>query len=267
LLFSKDFDNNGKADPILFQFSGNSQVPVHPCDVLIKQIPSWETVFPSFTSYSDATLEDFLKNDTKGTKIEVTVMQSIYLENQGKVGFQMHYLPMFAQLSSIKDINTFDINGDGNLDIVFGGNSFDMDYTSGPIDASIGYCLLGDGNGRFDIVDGIETGLLLHNDVQGSGFVLGDSNLFFISGVNNSEVKIFRYKNEIQNAIRIHDEESFALIFYTDGKVEKREFYIGKGYLSSSSRMMPVSMGIVKIEIYNFMNDLCRTFHYRTDRG
>jgi hypothetical protein len=176
-------------------------------------------------------------------------------------------LPKFAQLSSIKDINTFDINGDGNLDIVFGGNSFDMDYTSGPIDASIGYCMLGDGHGRFDVLDGIETGLLLDEDVQGSGFILGDDSLFFISGVNNSEVRIFRYKNEIQNVFRIHDKESHALIFYEDGRVEKREFYFGKGYLSSSSRIMTVSMSIAKIEIYNFMNELCRTFDYRKARG
>lgn len=267
LLFSKDFDNNGNTDPLLFQFSGDIQVPVHPRDVLIKQMPSWETVFPSFSSYSDATLEDFLRDDSMGTKIEVTVMQSIYLENQGEAGFKMHNLPKFAQLSSIKDINTFDINGDGNLDIVFGGNSFDMDYTSGPIDASIGYCMLGDGHGRFDVLDGIETGLLLDEDVQGSGFILGDDNLFFISGVNNSDVKIFRFKNEIQNVFRIHDKESHALIYYKDGRVEKREFYFGKGYLSSSSRILTVSMSIAKIEIYNFINELCRTFDYRKARG
>ncbi len=84
---------------------------------------------------------------------------SIVAINQGKGHFLIKKLPRMAQLSSINAINTMDVDGDGTLDLVLGGNLYTFLPQFERLDASFGGVLINDGKGDFKWVDQRKTGL------------------------------------------------------------------------------------------------------------
>jgi hypothetical protein len=74
---------------------------------------------------------------------------SIIAFNDGNGHFSIRPLPVMTQLSSINAIQTMDLNGDGNTDLVMGGNEFGFLPQFGRLDGSCGHILLGDGKGGF----------------------------------------------------------------------------------------------------------------------
>ena len=58
-----------------------------------------------------------------------------------------------TQLSPVYGLTTGDFNGDGNLDIVLGGNFTATSVKFGHFGAIQGIYLVGDGKGNFDYID------------------------------------------------------------------------------------------------------------------
>ena len=59
-----------------------------------------------------------------------------------------------------------DLDGDGNLDAILGGNLYNSEAETPRNDASYCLWLKGDGNGEFDAVSPTESGLLVLGDIR-----------------------------------------------------------------------------------------------------
>ena len=108
--------------------------------------------------YSDKILEESLK-------YEITSFQSVYLENKDGV-FSAKELPYQAQLSNINSIVVKDVDSDGNLDALLGGNLYNAEVETPRNDASYGLWLKGDGKGGFRTQLPRESGLVMRGDVR-----------------------------------------------------------------------------------------------------
>ena len=98
-------------------------------------------------------------------KYEINSFESIYLQNNdGK--FIAKPLPYQAQFSNINAMVVKDIDLDGNLDIVLGGNLYNAEVETPRNDASYGLWLKGDGNGNFDPQLPRNSGLVMVGDVR-----------------------------------------------------------------------------------------------------
>src|SRR5205085_5907852 len=86
--------------------------------------------------------------------------------NQGNGQFAVRKLPPMIQLSSVNAIRCMDVNGDGHVDVVCGGNQFDFVPQLERLDASSGDVLLNDGKGNFTWVQTSETGLGLRGELR-----------------------------------------------------------------------------------------------------
>ena len=73
--------------------------------------------------------------------------------NKGKGQFIVEKLPPMIQLSSVNAIHCMDINNDGKIDIISGGNQFDFIPQLERLDASMGDVLINDGRGNFTWVE------------------------------------------------------------------------------------------------------------------
>ncbi len=122
-LFAADFDQNGSIDPIFECFIGDGHYPFPSRDELLDQMVSMRSKFTDYASYSKAKITDLFSAEEleKGLKLEIQSLESMYFENTGN-GFIPRALPRLAQISPIYSILPMDINGDGNMDLILGGN-------------------------------------------------------------------------------------------------------------------------------------------------
>lgn len=172
VLLAKDFDENGRIDPVMGQYVNGELVPVHSRENLNLQINAFRKKFTTYKDYSTVLLEDlFSDNDKKGAlRKEVYELSSSIAINDGKGGFKLKALPWQAQQSPIFSIISKDFNSDGKTDLFLAGNFFPNEAHQGRQDASRGVILLGNGKGNFNALDFESCGLNLKFDTRRSLF-------------------------------------------------------------------------------------------------
>ena len=177
-MYLNDFDNNGTVEQIFTTMVNGKDVPVHLKAELTAQLPVLRRENLNFSEYSKKSIDDlFPKNKLKrAIKKSVNISESIVALNNGDQTFQLKKLPPQVQFSCVNDMELLDLNKDGNLDIVFGGNDYSLKPQFSQLDATFGGVLLGNGKGDFSWVNYKDSG-------------------FFIEGVINS-IKVFNDKNK-----------------------------------------------------------------------
>ncbi|HUM45500.1 MAG TPA: hypothetical protein PLD84_01140, partial [Chitinophagales bacterium] len=165
-------------------------------------------------------------------------------------------LPMEAQFSCLYGILPFDVNNDGNLDIVAHGNFFSPESETEKQDACIGLTMLGDGKGNFKPLSVQESGFLSTKDAKALAIIyLGKNEAPVLLGTNNND-KMFAYNfvSNIQSKVALTEKDRFAEIFFKDGRKEKHENNIGSGYLSQGSRTVSFIPNLVdKVVITDYL--------------
>jgi hypothetical protein len=166
-LYAADFDENGSIDPILECFIGDKSYPYPSRDELLDQMVSMRSKFTDYASYSKATINELFsdKELQSAQVLEINTMESYFLENQGGK-FIPKVLPKLAQSFPIRAILPTDLNEDGILDLILGGNENFTRIRIGMIDAGFGLVLLGDGKGNFKALTPSESGLAIKGDIK-----------------------------------------------------------------------------------------------------
>lgn len=190
-LFYQDFDDNGKIDPILAYYTQGKNYPAYSRDEISDQIVSLKKKYVTHEAYSTATIDEVLA-DYKGKdvkKLEINTLESIILENDNGT-FKLKKLPMEAQFSPIYAIEYTDINGDGFVDLVLGGNQSKGRVRLGNIDANYVQLYLNDQHGNFKY----HSSLGVKGDVRGLRFVNGQ----LLVGINSKSIRSFKLNSAKQ---------------------------------------------------------------------
>ena len=193
-LYYNDFDNNGSVDPIICYYIQGKSYPMASRDEMTDQIVSLRQKFPTYTAYSNTTLQDILSGEQlkSANKLEANYFETTYFENDKGV-FKVKKLPVEASFFPVYAISTGDFNRDGKQDIILGGNTDRARIKIGKIDAGFGMMLKGDGKGNFEYVPQLESGLMVKGcirDIIQTGDKK-DSKLIF--AVNNQLPQIYSY--------------------------------------------------------------------------
>lgn len=192
-----DFNNDGVIDPILCYYNNGKSYPWFSRDEMFDQITSLHKEFNRYEDYADAQLADMFskKQLDSASTIKITMQQSVCLLNKGN-RFDIKPLPVYAQLSMVNGIVATDINKDAKEDIIIAGNFYPFRVQLGPMDASIGLCLKGDGKGNFTPQLYSQTGLYIPGDVRNLIEVKGNKNSVLIAAKNNESVQVIKTINE-----------------------------------------------------------------------
>lgn len=150
-LYRKDFDNNGKVDPIVTYYHKKTETPFASKDELAKQIPLINKKFLSYAAFAKANVQEIFgeKNLQNSDKKFINELQSCYFENDGEGNFIKHPLPLITQSSSIYDFAIDDINKDGYKDLLIVGNNYEISTQLGRLDGFHGLVLESDKNNNF----------------------------------------------------------------------------------------------------------------------
>jgi hypothetical protein len=167
-LWVKDFDNNGLVDQFITQTIHGRDMPVFLKRDITEQFPGLKKENLKNSDYAKKSIQDLFgeKAVTDAAVHSFNYGSSIVAVSNGNGRFTVKPLPVRAQLSSINAICTSDINGDGKIDLVTGGNLFTFPPQFGRLDASYGDVLLNDGKGNFTWMPNTVSGIFLRREVK-----------------------------------------------------------------------------------------------------
>jgi len=189
-----DFDKNGSVDPLICYFIQGKSYPMASRDEMTDQIVSLRQRFPTYDSYSNATIEDILTPEQLRSAKVLTAnyFETTYFENDEGV-FKAKKLPLQANFSPVYAICPGDFDRDGKQDILLAGNIDQTRIKIGKMDADYGVFLKGDGKGSFEYIPQIKSGLSVKGCTRDLIMLHGKTNDRIIFGVNNQPVVIYSY--------------------------------------------------------------------------
>jgi hypothetical protein len=239
-LYSSDFDKNGTQDLVISVYNYGKPYPVKTRMTIAEQVPMIGEKFKLYKQFALATTDEVFGKEALDNSLHYTAktLASSYIENKGNGTFEVKRLPIEAQFSCLYGMIPFDVNNDGNLDIVAHGNFFNPETETEKQDACVGLTLVGDGAGNFKVAPLQESGFFSNKDAKALAVIyLGKNDAPVILGTNNND-KMFAYSfvNNIQGKVPMTEQDRFAEIYYKDGTKEKVELNIGSGFLSENSK-------------------------------
>jgi hypothetical protein len=193
-LYYGDFDNNGSIDPLICYYIQGKSYPMASRDEMTDQMVSLRQKFPTYTSYSNTTLQDILTEDQlkSAKKLEADYLETTYFENDKGV-FRAKKLPLEANFFPVYAIANGDFDHDGKQDIILGGNTDHARIKIGKIDAGYGMMLKGDGKGNFAYVPQLESGLSIRGCIRDIVPTGDKKNEKLIFTINNDAPQIYSY--------------------------------------------------------------------------
>lgn len=198
-LFLKDFDNNGTIDKIVSRTIDGKDKSVFMKAELEGQLPMLKKQNLRNADYAKKSIQELFSTAQMENVFikEVNYSSSCIAYNNGNGNFSIQSLPIPIQLSSIKKILAEDINADGFIDLLIGGNEFGFQPQLGRLDASKGDVLLNDGKGSFSILSQKVSGIVLQEQVRDMVIIKqkdGQSVLFL---QNNEYPVLYKFKSKV----------------------------------------------------------------------
>ncbi|WP_459449599.1 VCBS repeat-containing protein [Aquirufa ecclesiirivi] len=231
-----DLDGNGLYDIFPFvYFQGPKGLyesyPLFGKDDTHKQLNATRARYVYYKDFGKAKQEDLFTDaeKKKSSKVSLTENASVYIENVGKGKFVVHELPVMAQVSALNGMQVIDINQDGYLDVLFVGNNFGNEVSTGRYDASNGGVLLGDGKGKFRYQP--NSGLFVPSDAKSLVSIqLGKDQIGFIAFQNRGTMYVFKPVKSFVPLAKAGKDFTYQFM----GKKQKVNWNYGSSYLSQS---------------------------------
>ena len=193
-LWVNDYDNNGTLEQIISQNYDGKDYPLHQKKEMTGQIVSLKKQNLKASEYAKKTVEElFPKNMFENTIVkQANTMESVVAVNEGNGNYTIKKLPSRVQLSCICGISCADINDDGHLDLIMGGNNFEFKPQYSRLDAGYGNVLLGDGQMNFEWQGYADSGFFIKNEIKHLA-LFNDKNgkKYLIAALNDDKPKIF----------------------------------------------------------------------------
>lgn len=256
-VYAKDFDKNGRIDPVLCYYLNDTNYIYPTRDEMIRQINSMRGRFETYKSYAKVTFEEsFMPSELKDAlvlKIECT--ETSYFENLGGGNFLRKSLPIQAQFAPVYGMLTDDFNNDGQIDVLVAGNSYATETSTGRYDAMRGFLLTGKGNGNFGEFPMEATGLAADKDVKALVQInLKKGHGLLLVANNNDKSESYIINRKVNRAITARPNEVYAVVQLKNGSSYKHEFYYGNNYLSQSSGKIIWNSSIRSVDFYDYRN-------------
>lgn len=198
-MYIHDFDDNGSLDQMLCYFNGEKSYPFASQDELISQIASKRKTYLKYDKYAKSQINEVFSETelAKAKKLTAIELRTVWIENDNG-NFKIHALPIEAQFAPTQSILIEDFDGDGNKDIVLGGNFFTVVPKIGRYDASFGNYLQGDGKGNFKNIEPRKSGWALSGEIRDMKMMTIGENSAVIVARNNANVLVKVWRKPVE---------------------------------------------------------------------
>jgi hypothetical protein len=179
-MYVGDFDRNGSIEQIFCTKVDGKYYPVNDRDEFLSQLPGMKKTLLYYGDYATKSIDDLFPAELlqKVKMFEVKLLSSS-LWLSGPEAYVHAELPLEAQYSPIYALMIDDLDGDGVMDLVAGGNQYQVKPQFGRYDASHGWFFKGLlQNGTFSLMNGIDMNVkgqirdIESIDVDGDKYIL-----------------------------------------------------------------------------------------------
>ena len=146
------------------------------------------------SEYARRSIDELFSSDIFERSIVKTAAfsETMLAINEGNGRFSLKALPQRVQLSCVCGILCEDVNNDGFLDLVMGGNNYEFKPQFSRLDASFGHVLLGDGKLNFDWQPYDSSGFFVKGEIKHlETFKDASGKSFLIAAINDQAPKTF----------------------------------------------------------------------------
>lgn len=196
-VYAEDFDADQNIDIVLSYAQNGEYYPVRGRECSSQQLSFIENEFPTYNSFASANIAEVLGEDNIQSAKELnayTFATTIFQNENGY--FKAKELPAITQLSSVNAIISEDLNKDGKLDLILGGNMYGSEVETPRNDASYGSVLIQSDDYEFDVIDASSTNFFGEGDLKSMKSIsIGNKYQAYIIGQNSGYIKIFRFVN------------------------------------------------------------------------
>ena len=200
-LFLKDFDNNGQVDKVITRSIDGKDKSVFMKSELESQLPFLKKQNLRNSVYAQKDIQGLFGTDKLKDALvkQINFASSCIAINEGKGIFRLQNLPVQVQLSSVKAILPLDVNFDGFIDLLVGGNEFGFQPQMGRLDGSNGDILLNDGKGNFSVLPQSNSGIELPGQTRSIVLLKFKDNSAVLFLQNNEFPVLYKLKKKPAN--------------------------------------------------------------------
>ncbi len=195
-LWVTDFDGNGTPDQFLTRTINGKDMPVFLKREITDQFPALKKNNLKNKDYATKTIQDlFDKKILEAASVRTfNYCSSVVAINNGHGSFAVKPLPARVQLSSLNAICATDINDDGKIDLITGGNLFTFPPQFGRLDASYGDVLINKGKGEFTPMENSASGINIKGEVKNIKELQLNGRKHFLITQNDNYPILYRLK-------------------------------------------------------------------------
>ena len=193
-MWINDFDNNGTIEQIVTLHKDGKDFPIHQKKELTEQMVKLKKENLKASEYARRSVDELFPAEIFENSImkQSSISESVVAVNKGNGKFEIVSLPPRVQLSCVCDISCTDVDKDGNLDLILGGNNYEFKPQFSRLDANYGSVLLGDGKMGFHWQDYNTSGFFIRDEVKHlETFKDKDGKSFMFVAINDNKPKIF----------------------------------------------------------------------------
>lgn len=160
-----------------------------PLPELAESLPFLMQQFSSFKEYAETPLDQVLGERKVLTRqVRATTLASTVFLNRGG-SFELKKLPMEAQWAPGFGLSVADFDGDGDQDLFLAQNLSGVRHGWSALDSGLGTMLLGDGQGEFQAMSPVASGIRIREDQRGvaAADFNGDGRMDLAIGIHQGE--------------------------------------------------------------------------------
>ncbi|MBP6828121.1 MAG: hypothetical protein KA165_16275, partial [Saprospiraceae bacterium] len=175
--------------------------------------------------------------------------------------FAIRPLPVQAQIAPLYGMLPYDFDHDGLTDLLTVGNDFGMELLQGRADAFYGLVLKNTGKGQFKALELAESKFYVPNDARALTRIgLANGQELILATQNHDALKVFAPARPTEKLIPLKPEEVKAVITFSDGRQQAKEFYRGSTFLSQEPRNLAWFAGMKQVVFYDRSGRTTRTY-------
>ena len=188
-MYVKDFDQNKSSENLIYTYREGEYKLFANKDEITKQLNVLKKKFNSYHTYANASQAEIIPHNWKKDAIlrEVKELRSAVFLNSAD-GFKMMPLPKEAQFAPINDLYVQDLNADGKVDLITGGNYYNVHTQIGKYDSSYGNAFLNNGDGTFQVLTAQASGLKVKGQISKIKSIHYKNKDYLLFARNNSSI-------------------------------------------------------------------------------